>query len=100
VSYGQTQHSGAGFTRLCHNDYLEQACDSGLPGFVVYAAMMFGYLAWLYRYRARGTEPSSYAVVLGLVGLCLHSVVEYHLYIPALAWPMFFLLGWAMKNDN
>jgi O-antigen ligase len=100
VSYGQTQHSGAGFTRLCHNDYLEQACDSGLPGFVVYAAMMFGYLAWLYRYRARGSRPLSYAVVLGLVGLCLHSVVEYHLYIPALAWPMFFLLGWAMKNDN
>jgi hypothetical protein len=35
-----------------------------------------------------------FAVWLGLLGLFLHSLMEFHLYYPALAWPAFFLLGW------
>jgi O-antigen ligase len=90
------------FTRLCHNDYLEQACDSGAPGFLAYAAMIAGCLAWLYRYRIRNILgfSSCFAVWLGLLGLCLHSTVEYHLYVPALAWPMFFFMGFMMNSKD
>ena len=92
---GQIKRPDDDFARLCHNDYLEQACDSGLPGFLAYTALIAGYLSWLYRYRIRKNQGFSacFAVWLGLLGLCLHSAVEYHLYIPALAWPMFFLMG-------
>ena len=102
VPYGQIKRPTDDFARLCHNDYLEQACDSGVPGFVVYTAMIVGYLSWLYRYRARNIRgfSCSFVVWLGIMGLCLHSMVEYHLYIPALAWPMFFLMGWAMNSEN
>jgi hypothetical protein len=103
VPYGQIKRPADDFARLCHNDYLEQACDSGVPGFVAYTGMIVGYLSWLYRYRARNSREfgSYYFVVwLGITGLCLHSMVEYHLYIPALAWPMFFLMGWALNSED
>jgi len=102
VPYGQIKRPSDDFARLCHNDYLEQACDSGVPGFVAYAAMIVGCLWWLYRYRARNVRGFSccFVVWLGLMGLCLHSLVEYHLYVPALAWPMFFMMGWAMNSED
>ena len=96
VPYGQIKLPEDDFARLCHNDYLEQACDSGVPGFLAYSFMVFGYLWWLYRYRIkiiRGFWSESFAVSIGLMGLCLHGLVDYPLYIPALAWPMFFLIG-------
>jgi O-antigen ligase len=40
--------------RLTHNDYLEQACDSGLPGFVTYSAFVLGALLWSAPYRRPG----------------------------------------------
>jgi hypothetical protein len=102
VPYGQLKRPDDEMARLCHNDYLEQACDSGIPGFAIYAGMIAGYLLWLYRYRAKAIQGySSYFMAwLGMMGLCLHSLVEYHLYIPSLAWPMFFLLGWAMNFED
>jgi O-antigen ligase len=103
VPYSQIKRPEDDFARLCHNDYLEQACDSGLPGFLAYTAMIFYYVSWLYRYRVKRNAPEfscQFMVWLGLLGLALHSSVEYHLYIPALAWPMFFLLGWAMNFQD
>jgi hypothetical protein len=99
VLYAQIKRPDDEMARLCHNDYLEQACDSGLPGFVVYAAMIVGCLSSAYRRLVgnfQGFNPC-FTIWLGLLGLCLHSVVEYHLYIPALAWPMFFLIGFVMN---
>jgi FtsH-binding integral membrane protein len=100
--YGQIKRPADDFARLCHNDYLEQACDSGVPGFVAYTAMIVGCLSWLYRYRGRNMQGFGccFVVWLGMMGLCLQSMVEYHLYIPALAWPMFFLMGWAMNSED
>ncbi|MGD0812910.1 MAG: O-antigen ligase family protein [Verrucomicrobiota bacterium] len=100
VPYWQIKRPSDDFARLCHNDYLEQACDSGIPGFVVYAGLIVGCLSWLYRYRSKSIRWLNYAVWLGLLGISLQSIVEYHLYIPALAWPMFFLMGFAMNNEN
>ncbi len=83
--------------RLCHNDYLEQGSDSGFLGMALYCLFIFWSVYRLYRNNFLKNwvkEPILAAVSLGLIGLCLHSFVEYHLYIPALAWPLFFLLGW------
>ena len=37
-----------------------------------------------------------FAVWLGVLGWSLQSLVEFSLYLPALAWPAFVLLGWLL----
>jgi hypothetical protein len=96
VPYRQLKRADDEATKLCHDDYLQQASDSGIPGFVTYTAMIIVILYLLYRYSsdAKTIDWMSFAVWLGVFGLCLHSLVEFHLYIPALAWTEFFLMGW------
>jgi hypothetical protein len=86
--------------RLCHNDYLEQATDSGVFGFISYTGMILAFILLLYRYSIQNRHFNwlHFAIWLGIFGLCLHSLVEFHLYVPALAWPMFFLCGWLMSR--
>ena len=101
VPYERIKRPTDEMARLAHNDYLEQACDSGVPGMICYVGMIIALLYQLYRYSA--TKPPfdwlQLGIWLGLFGLCLHSMVEFHLYIPALAWPMFFLFGWLLKSQ-
>jgi hypothetical protein len=40
------------------------------------------------------------AVWLGLLGWALQSLVEFGLYIPAIAWPAFGLLGWLVAQGS
>jgi hypothetical protein len=102
VPYAQIKRPGDDFARLCHNDYLEQACDSGWLGYEAYTTMIICFLSFLYRYRVRNSQGfnSHFMIWLGILGLCLHSLVDYHLYSPALAWPMFFLMGFGMKTED
>jgi O-antigen ligase len=94
VGYKRLKSPEAEMTRLVHNDYLQQACDSGLPGFLLYSTFVLGSLFWMYRkWRAAGTNHA-FVVWFGLAALAAQSVVEFGLYIPALAWPFFALLGW------
>jgi len=88
--------------RLCHNDYLEQATDSGIPGFVSYTGMILTLICILYRYSLKkpALDWLYFAIWLGIFGLCLHSLVDFHLYVAALAWPMFFLCGWLFHRNN
>ena len=110
--------------RLVHNDYLEQASDSGVVGAVVYAAFLVGGLTWALKGTIRETTPPEketastlpmraqsgkarasesrsaervdwllLTIWLGLLGWALQSLLEFGLYIPALAWPAFALLG-------
>ena len=83
-------------TKLCHDDYLEQASDSGILGALAYSTMIIVTLSLLYRYSAYKNPLNweFFSVWLGVLAVCLHSLVEFHLYIPALAWTQFFLLGW------
>jgi len=95
VPYRQLKRPDDEPTRLCHNDYLEQASDSGFLGLITYSGMILVILHALYRYSSceKHREWLPFAVWLGVFGLCLHSMVEFHLYIPALAWTEFFLMG-------
>jgi O-antigen ligase len=99
IPYEQIKRPKDEMARLVHNDYLEQATDSGILGMVSYTGMILAFLYWLYRYRIKKVPLDwlYFAIWLGLCGLCLHSMVEFHLYIPALAWPMFFLFGWLLS---
>jgi O-antigen ligase len=99
IPYANVKRPEDDFARLCHNDYLEQACDSGIPGCIAYIAMIFWSIYKLYRYCFANTGGfcTLFATFLGVLGLCLHSFLDYHLYVPSLAWPMFFLLGFCVS---
>ena len=109
LAYERTKRPESEMSRLVHNDYLEQASDSGVVGFLTYSGFIVGALAWSLK-RAkpmldkaelelpRTAEPPdpwlAFAVWLGLLGWAMQSLLEFGLYIPALAWPAFAMLGW------
>ncbi len=90
--YRQAKRPDAEMTRLVHNDYLQQASDSGAIGLLAFGGFIWASLAGLYRIT-RG-DWTLFSVWLGLLGWALQSFVEFGLYIPALAWTAFFLFGW------
>lgn len=86
----------AEMARLVHNDYLEQACDSGWPAFLLFT----GFIATAIFVCHRSVQNSPYhlAAWLGLLGWSLQSFVEFGLYIPAISWSAFALLGWLLSQ--
>lgn len=90
--YERRKPPEAEMARLTHNDYLQQASDSGLPGALAYAVFVWGSLAWLCRRSL--ADPLNFAIWLGLLGWALQSFVEFGLYIPPIGWSAFLLLGW------
>jgi O-antigen ligase len=91
--------------RLVHNDYLEQASDSGLPGFLSYGAFIVCGLGWTFRrwWMGRVQDPQSWLVFgvwLGLFGWALHGLIEFGLYIPGEAWIVFTLFGWLLQRPE
>jgi O-antigen ligase len=94
-------------SRLTHNDYLQQASDSGIPGFLLYTSFIAGTLAWIFRRHFWAwSEPvnaeqwQKFAVWLGVLGWSLQGVAEFGLYLPALAWPAFAFMGWLTSLDT
>ena len=83
-------------TRLVHNNYLEQACDSGVLGFTAFAVFVFGSLAVLY--RKLDMDLIRFAALIGVFGWAAQGFVEFGLYIPAIAWPAFLFLGWLLGS--
>jgi O-antigen ligase len=136
IPYAKIKRPESEMARLVHDDYLEQASDSGLVGFVAYTVFMAGALAYTFpradgraRHSVRaaesgGTPPVGpvrailgahgvtrptvrgtgewlrFTVWLGVLGWSLQGFVEFGLYIPALAWPAFTLLGWLLGVPN
>ncbi|MCX6869961.1 MAG: O-antigen ligase family protein [Verrucomicrobia bacterium] len=121
--YARLKAPESEMARLVHNDFLEQASDSGLPGFALYTAWIGG-LLWTLGRRitrekdlgAQPLEPSpagaaqpsvagwpvwpevdrqrlELAVFIGLLGWFTHGLAEFGLYIPASAWTAFTLAG-------
>ncbi len=95
IRYKTLKKSDSEMTRLAHNDYLQQGSDSGWLGLISYFAWLTGSMHFLYRNRgSRIQHLTFFGLWLGILGVVLQSFVEFGLYIPALAWPTFFLLGW------
>jgi len=106
IAYAKIKRPESEMARLAHNDYLEQASDSGLVGLLTYGLFIAGALLWSFP-RAGKTltaddsdEWLTFAVWLGALGWSLQSFVEFGLYIPALAWPAFTFLGWLLGKQR
>jgi len=99
--YAAMKSADQEMARMVHNDYLEQASDSGWPAAVFYLSWVGLLLGTLGRFHARrgqttedgGWDPLPLAIWLGLLGWFLQSFAEFTLYIPALAWLAFLLAG-------
>ncbi len=90
----------AEMAKLAHNDYLEQWTDSGFIGFVAYLSLTIGAFLWLYRKSDCLSYSMTSAALLGFLGWLMQGVVEFTLYIPALSWTAFLLLGWMLGRSR
>jgi O-antigen ligase len=98
-SYKALKAPDAEMSRLVHNDYLQQGSDSGVVGLLAYAMFVLSALALLCR-RYWRTTGWRFGAWLGLVGIALQGLVEFGLYIPAVAWPTFFMSGWLLGSSG
>jgi hypothetical protein len=87
-------------SRLTHNDYLEQASDSGIAGALLYTGFVVGGLIWIVRRRGFLVGWGNFAIWLGVAGWALQSLMEFSLYIPALSWSAFVFLGWMIGSSK
>src|SRR5205814_10577309 len=69
-TYKRLKAPQAEMAQLAHTDYLEQACDSGVVGFISFSVFVFGSVILLYRKTV--ADPLHFAVWLSLFGLGLH----------------------------
>jgi putative inorganic carbon (HCO3(-)) transporter len=99
TAFAKIKPPDAEMARLAHNDYIEQAADSGLVGFIAYAAFIGGALWISYRPAWKSAELLPKAVWLGALAWAAQGFIEFGLYIPALAWPAFLFLGWLMPDS-
>ena len=91
--YTRLKSPEAEMARLTHNDYLEQFSDSGIAGGIFYAAWILTALAFIGRRVRDFRNPMLFAIFAGLLAWFLQGIGEFGLYIPALAWTAFTLLG-------
>lgn len=98
VRYKELKNPDSEMTRLAHNDYLQQGSDSGVVGGLAFLAFWSTGLVLLYR-KSRG-DWLALSVFIGLLGVALQGFVEFGLYIPAISWPSWFLLGWFVVRAN
>lgn len=96
--YARKKRPESEMAQLAHNDYLQQATDSGLPGFVAYAGFVVGALTLGFRHRKSWNAALPMAVWLGLAAWFVQGLLEFGLYIPASAWCAFALLGWLLAQ--
>ena len=98
IAYAKVKRPEWEMARMTHDDYLEQASDSGVMGMVLYTALVAGTLICSIRRGKRDWVWLS--VWLGVLGWALQSLVEFGLYIPAIAWPAFTFMGWLLGSGS
>ncbi len=99
IPYAKIKKPESEMARLVHNDYLQQASDSGFVGAIAYLVFVVGSL-WMTWRKIAQDDWLKFFVWLGLLGWSLQSFLEFGLYIPALAWTAFALFGWLLGSGN
>jgi len=91
--YANIKRHESEMARLAHNDYLQQASDSGFPGFIVYTLFIAG-LIWT-GYVGWRVDRSAVrlGIWVGLLAWSLQALGEFTLYVPSLAWMAFAFAG-------
>jgi O-antigen ligase len=124
--YSRIKAPTSEMARLAHNDYLEQFCDSGVIGGVAYSAWILVAMTLVARKiwprpepamdgppgKKRNSAPNTpseghfgdknpfrFAIFLGLLGWFAQGFGEFGLYVPALAWAAFTLLGCLVSRN-
>jgi O-Antigen ligase len=100
IAYERLKKPESEMARLTHNDYLQQASDSGIIGFLIYTTMIGGFLTYACRKSGLRENRLNLAVWLGVLGWALQCFVEFGLYIPALSWPAFCFMGWLLAQSS
>jgi len=96
--YATLKRPESEMARLAHNDYLQQASDSGFPGMVAYA-LFIGGLIWAgYSEWRLDRLPLRLGVWVGLFAWALQALGEFTLYVPSLAWTAFAFGGWLLGS--
>ena len=98
IAYEAIKRPESEMSRLTHNDYLQQASDSGVVAALAYLAIAVTVLICGYAKPATPDGLARFSVWLGLLGYALQGLMEFGLYIPALAWTAFGLGGWLVGN--
>jgi O-antigen ligase len=91
--YARLKAPKAEMARLTHNDYLEQFSDSGILGGVFYVGWILLALGTIGRRVWKNGRPLTFAIFIGLFSWLIQGIGEFSLYIPALAWTAFTLMG-------
>jgi len=91
--YAEIKAPESEMARLAHNDYLEQFSDGGILSGLTYAAWIVLSLAVLGKKLWRSDNEMAFAIFAGLLAWFTQGLGEFGLYIPALAWAAFTLLG-------
>jgi hypothetical protein len=91
--YAKLKSPESEMARLAHNDYLEQFSDSGLPGGILYSFWIVAGLLFVGQNLWKSENQTIFAIFLGLLGWFIQGLGEFELFIPALAWTAFVLLG-------
>ena len=86
--------------RLVHNDYLEQFSDSGIVGGTLYGAWIVLSLVAVGRRIWRSADLVIFAIFLGVFAWFIQGFGEFSLYVPALAWTAFTLLGFLLATTG
>ena len=100
VAYAKVKKPESEMARLTHNDYLQQASDSGFPGLLLYLAFIVGVLRVGYSGLGGGASVLRFGVWLGLFAWAVQALGEFTLYVPAVAWPAFALAGWLLGTTG
>ena len=100
VAYAKVKRPESEMARLTHNDYLQQASDSGFPGFLIYLAFIIGVLRVGYSEPGDGASVLRFGVWLGLFAWAIQALGEFTLYVPSVAWPAFALAGWLLGTTG
>ena len=74
------------YVNHAHNDYLELALETGIPGLIVLLAFLawWGRAAWR-AWRRRDADPYARAAVIASAAILVHSVVDFPLRTAAIA---------------
>lgn len=69
------------FVNFAHNDYLETACEMGLPGLLVMLWIIIVVIKA--GVRRKGLSPERLGCVIGVLSLSLHAMTDFNFHIPA-----------------
>jgi hypothetical protein len=100
VVYAAIKRPESEMARLTHNDYLQQASDSGFPGLAVYSIFIGGMLWFGYRAWRVDRSPLRLGIWVGLLAWSVQSFGEFTLYVPSLAWTAFAFAGWLLGSTG